>query len=177
MIINERVKEILSDYKINQNDGLTYLIALYYGYEASYVPDLLKKKIFLTKIIEMDVNSVITWKIPLFYEQETNYEWVEGYRDTFKKINKDRAGSLKTCVARFKRFFRDNPGVTLDEIKGAVNMYLKTVTNPDYLITSHYFIYKDKGADEISHLQIWLERYRENQGVSVGRNSKSNTMQ
>ena len=177
MVVNSRILQIFTQYGINHEDGLTYLLTLYYNLKPSYIPDLLKRKVLASKIIELDSKQGTIWNVPLFEEQLTNFEWVKDYREVFKKANPDRAGSLKTCIARFKRFFAENPDVRLDEVKGAVNMYFKSLKNPEYVITSHYFIYKGKGVDEVSELQTWIERFREAQHIASARISNSNTMQ
>ena len=60
-----------------------------------------------------------------------------------------------------KAFFADNPDVRKEEVIEATNMYFKSLSNADYLISSHYFISKGVGRDRTSALLGWIEKYRE----------------
>ena len=64
----------------------------------------------------------------------------------------------------------------MEEVKGAVNMYFRTVKDPQYLIKAQNFISKGKGLEKESELQVWIERYRETLGEAKGRTSLTNTM-
>jgi len=139
------------------------------------MPQLLIQKLYVTGIVVRNLDNTLTWKQPLFDKQEVNFAWVEDFRNTFKKINPERAGTLSTCIQRMKRFFYENPHVRVDEVKGATLMYQRTVTAPQYLITSHKFIFEGAGVSRNSPLEEWVEKYRESQGLE--RKSQSKVMQ
>lgn len=172
MKINETIKETLKDYKIDPRDGIPFLLGVYYGYLPSYVPSELHKKVMATGIVKGSLND-LTWSIPLFEEQMTGYNWVKEYVATFKRINPDVPGSVTESTRRFKRFFAMNPDYTVQDIKGAVNLYIKSLNDPKFISWPHYFINKDGN----SLLEAWLETYMETKNASVERTSKTKTMQ
>lgn len=174
MTVNNKVKEVLQEFNISLEDGISYLIILYYGLNPSYIPPILIKKINMTKIYEED-NGTIKWNVPLFEEQITGFEWVKEWMEGFESRNTNRKGNLKLCIARMKKFFVENPDVRKDDVMYATQMYFDNTNNYEYLTTSHYFISKGKGLEKISMLKDWVDKYRiaTNQ---QGRNSSSNTM-
>lgn len=178
MTINTEIREILRTFSIPVDDGLSYLISVYYDVRPSYTPLLIVEKINRTGIIVLEMPSkTIRWNIPLFNEQPTNFEWVmTDWMIMFAKANKERKGGNKECVTRMKKFFAENPDIRKDEVMGATEMYFKTVTNPSFVITSHYFITKGMGADRVSALLQWVEKYREAGSIANGRSSHNNTM-
>lgn len=179
MTINSEVKSILTAYNIPVNDGLSYLISVYFDTKPSYTPDIIVQKVTRTGIVSLDDKTkTLQWNIPLFDEQLTNFEWVGTQWVTmFEKANKDRKGGVKECTARMKKFFATNPDVRKDEVIGATEMYIKSVLNVNYLTTSHYFISKGSGADRTCQLFQWIEKYREaGTGGFTGRSSHNNTM-
>lgn len=99
---------------------------------------------------------------PLFEdaENESKMEWVKDFRNLFKEVNTDRAGTLKTCYERMKVFLRENPEVRADEILEATKMYLAS-TSPNYIMKSHKFIYDGSGVFRNSTLEEWIEKYKE----------------
>ncbi len=172
MKINETIKDILKEYKIDPKDGIPFLLGVYYGYIPSYVPPGLQQKIIATGIVKGSLAD-LTWSIPLFEEQMTAYGWVKDYVAVFKKLNPDVPGSVTESTRRFKRFFAMNPQYTVEDIKGAVNLYIKSLNDPKYISWPHYFINKDGN----SLLEAWLDTYMQTKGASTGRTGKSNTMQ
>lgn len=177
MVINPKIKDSLESFKIDYQEGLLCLLGIYYKAIPSFIPEALLAKVFASGIVILELDKTYTWKVPLFQDQETNFAWVNDYRAAFKKINSDRAGSLSTCIIRMKKFFADNPHIRIDDVKGATKMYLASVKDPQYLITSHKFIYDGAGATRNSHLEEWIEKYKELQGINLDRRSESKTMQ
>lgn len=175
-MINSRIKEILKSHNISYEDGMTYLLSIFHDCIPSYIPSLLVKKMNLTKIFEFDTKGVVTWLVPLFEEQLTKFEWVKDYRDAFKKVNPERAGTLSTCVARFKKFFAENPEVRVDEVREAVFRYINS-TSPAYIMKSHNFIFMGRGAEKTSELEVWIERVKEDREEVLNRKSNTNTLQ
>jgi len=173
--MNEEIIRILKENGISVDDGLTYLLSLHYGLKPTFIPDILKTQILISGII-IPKDTGIEWKIPLFSDMITHFEWVKEYRDAFKKINPERSGNLKTCVARFRKFFADNPEVRVEDVKDAVNLYFRSLKNPQYLMKSHNFIFMGQGTSKTSELEVWLERVYEIRSSEEDRTSLSNTM-
>ena len=174
-MINKEIKEELNKYRIPYEEGVMYLLAIYYGLNnpfPSYMSVDLYPKVLATGIVVINPDKSLTWKMPLFENQETKFAWVADYRLAFKRINPDRAGNLNTCIQRMKKFFIENPSVREEDIKGAVNMYFNSVKDPQYLITSHKFIYDGIGLTRNSHLEEWVEKWQEATKISLTSESK-----
>lgn len=174
MEINSEIREILRENGIKYEDGLSFLLSLHYNCLPTYCPDKFKVMILQTNIFEIDKDGNPTWKIPLFESQVTGFEWVKEYRDAFKAINSYRAGDLRTCVSRFKKFFARYPKYRVEDIKDATNMYFRSLSSPQYLKTSHKFIYEGNLFTGNSELLTWLEKLEEER--PEGRSSSTNTM-
>ena len=175
MKINREIIEILRRNKIAEDDGLTFLLSLYHDLKPTYIPNILKSKILASGILSPK-DGQIFWNKPLFGEVVTHFEWVKEYRDSFKNINPERAGNLKTCVSRFQKYFAENPHIRVEDVKNAVNMYFRSVRDPQYLMKSHNFIYMGQAANRTSELEVWVERVMDIKESEVGRASLSNTM-
>ena len=176
---NPQIQEILKVYSIPYEEGLLCLLAVYYNLHnpfPEYIPLNLRAKVYACGIFSVEKTNEVVWKVPLFEEQTTKFDWVKDYREAFKKKNSDRAGSLSTCMSRMRKFFSENPDVRVDDVKGALKLYMRTVTDPQYLITSHKFIYDGAGVSRNSHLEEWIEKYRETLGNDE-RICPNNTMQ
>ena len=175
MKINEQILDILKEFGIRKDDGICYLISLYHGYKPTYIPDVLKQKINLTKIVVND-RTGITWNIPLYSGAETAFEWVKTeYVPMFKERNSKKGGKVREATSRMKKLFAANPDIRKDEVIGATRMYLLN-TNPDYIRFPHYFIEKGVGAEKSWDVLDWIEKYRLTEDTT-GRTSLSNTMQ
>ena len=162
MKINPQIKAILSEYNIVENDGIAYLLSIFYDCRPSYTPSLLVQKMNVTNILGIGPERDVIWNIPLFEgESQTKWDWVKEWNAGFGMINKKRKGSDKDCITRMKAFFAENPDVRKEEVFGATQMYISTLTDAEYLISSHYFISKGQGRDRVSTLESWVEKYRE----------------
>ena len=181
-MINPRIKDILTEYRIPYKDGLSVLISIYYDCVPSYtdlpVVERLYKKVLSTGICSgnHNVGKGVEWRIPLFEDQLTQFDWVKEYVEVFKKCNPSVPGTVTECTKRFKKFYSEHPTVRFEDIKGAVNMYLKSLNDYKYIMHPHYFIYKGVGLDKTSMLEYWLEEYYKEKGSLNSRNSLSNTM-
>ena len=175
MKINREIIEKLKNSGISVDEGLTFLLSLYHDLKPSYIPNIIKSQVLATNIISFTEED-ITWEIPLFGDLVTHFEWVKEYRDSFKNINPDRAGNLRTCTSRFKKYFAENPHVRVEDVKDAVNMYFRSVRDPQYLMKSHNFIYMGQAANRTRELEVWVERVLETRQNEKGRASLSNTM-
>jgi hypothetical protein len=177
MTINTEVKEILREFDISLDDGLMYLLSIYYGYTPSYIPDSLKSRINRTKIIVRDDKGELKWNVSLFEGQETKFDWVATeWMPIFANLNPDRKGVKRTAISRMKKFFAKNPDYRKEDVMEATRMYAKSVDDTNYTVTSHYFIYKGVGAEKVSLLEEWCEKLDVARRSNAIRNSRSNTM-
>ena len=164
MKINQQISVVLREFSIPENDAIAYLLSIYFKCRPSYTPPLLVQRLNVTNILGINSEKEIQWNIPLFEEEtqsKDKWDWVKDWNDQFGYINPKRKGSLKTCIIRMKAFFAENPDVRKEEILGATQMYFKSITNRDYIITSNYFIFKGTGKDRNSTLEVWVERYKD----------------
>lgn len=176
MNINQEILEILTEYKVHKDDAICYLIALYYGYKPSYIPDDFKVRLNTLKIYEEDKGS-IKWNIPLFEGQQTAFEWVKTeYVPLFKAANPERGGHVREATARLKKLFAKNPEIRKDDVMGATKMYIKN-TDSKYIMFPHYFITKGDGADRTEVILNWIEKYKLGLEQTEGKSSVTNTMQ
>lgn len=153
---NNEIRELLVNNSIPIHDGLSYLLCLYYGTDPSYMPKELERKVLACGIVSKDYSSdTIVWKVSLFEETETGFEWVSEWMDLFKAKNPERRGTKADAVRRMKKFFVNNPSIRKDDVFEATKNYLRTVDNPMYCKKSHKFIYEIDGS---SMLLDYVER-------------------
>ncbi len=175
-MINDEILEILTEFKIQKDDGICYLISLFYSYKPSYIPDVLKQKMNTTGIYSEDKGS-IKWHVPLFEGQQTAFDWVKTeYVQMFKNANELKGGHVKEATTLLKQLFAKNPAIRKDDIIGATRMYILN-TDSKYLMFPHYFIQKGKGAGKTETIQTWLEKYEIAKDQEQGRSAITNTMQ
>lgn len=160
MEINEEILTILSECKIDKNDGVCYLFSLHHGYTPSYIPDRLKREVNMSGIVENN-NQSIEWKIPFYKGGENNFDWVKTeYVTLFSLKNPKKGGKVREATARMKKLFASNPEIRKDEVLIATGKYLRE-TNRDFIRLPHYFIEKGVGANKVSDLLDWIDKYRE----------------
>lgn len=168
--VNSEIKEILFKNAIPVQDGVSYLVNLYYELEPSYIPDELKRKILAINIVSKDYSSgLMVWKVNLFEETETGFEWISEWMDLFKKVNPDRRGVKSDVLKRMKKFFINNPSIRKDDIFAATEYYLGSLGDPKYCKKSHKFIYEIDGTslllDHLSKVEEnkeFTEKYNKN---------------
>lgn len=174
MKINSQIEEVLKETHCNINDSLGYLLALYYDIKPTYIPDEVKRKVHASGIITN--HQGINWNIPLFEEQNTQFDWVKvEYIPLFTRINKEKTGHVSDCITRMKRFFVMYPDIRKDEILAATKLYLRN-TDPLYIREPRYFVFKGVGADKTSDLAHWVEVYRETNKKPMAKPSLNNIM-
>jgi hypothetical protein len=162
-MINPKLKEIFQQFNIDYTEGVLYLTAVFYQLPINEnlvkALDTTIKQVNISKVIDRDYkNHTIIWNEPLFNTQETQWGWVEEYRKLFRSVRPDRAGTSISCTKRMKEYFKDNPSVRKDDVMEATRLYLKELTNPDYLQGADYFIKKGVGAAVTSKLTEYVER-------------------
>ena len=175
MEINDEILEILSEVKIQKDDGICYLLSLFYGYKPEFIPDSFKQKMNITGIYQED-KGTIKWNVPLFEGQQTAFEWVKDYCQLFKDANSLRAGHVREATALLKKLFATNPELRKDDIMDATKMYIRN-TDPKYIMMPHYFIQKGIGASKTTTILDWIEKYQLTKEQEEGRDSVTNTMQ
>ena len=164
MEINQQIRDLLDSFGINQKDGLSYLLSVYFECRPSYTPTILIQKINATNILGIGAYRELIWNIPLFVasvETDGKWDWVKLWNKSFGDINPKRRGTDKDCISRMKKFFAENPEVRKEDVVNATQMYFSSLTDRQYLISSHYFIYKGVGRDKLSALAGWVERYQQ----------------
>lgn len=96
---------------------------------------------------------------------------VKDYRQLFKATNKRGAiGSPEGCKSKLKRWMKNNPEYTFDDILKATKLYIQEL-NGDYrfLQQADYFIYKKGGGrDELSRLSTYVEEVGDANFVEEG---------
>ena len=159
MELNKEIREILNTYNIDVDSGMLCLLGIYHNLDVEkIVQEQIIKQINLTKIVEKDYNSdTITWNIPLYVGQETVFDWVIDWMKPFGTMNPERRGVAKDCISRMKKFFMSNPSYRKEDIYTARDMYLTTIKDPQYLKSSHKFIYDGAGAYRTSLLLQYCE--------------------
>lgn len=167
MKINSTITDILKNFNIPVDDGIAYLLSLHFRLNnVTVFPSLLIKKMNVAGIYSIDAKGSLIWNHSLFDNLvpvvNDKWDWVEkDYMSMFAEVNKTRKGNKKNCLERMKKFFTSDPDLTKEEVLGATRLYINQVSDPQYLKTSHYFIYKqDKDKIEISELESWIEEYR-----------------
>ena len=164
MEINQQIRDLLDSFGINQEDGVSYLLSVYFECRPSYTPTILVQKINATNILGIGASRELVWNIPLFVssvETDGKWDWVKLWNKSFGDINPKRKGTDKDCIIRMKKFFSENPEVRKEDVVNATQMYFSSLTDRQYLISSHYFIYKGVGRDKLSALAGWVERYQQ----------------
>lgn len=160
MEINNEILEIFQEFKIQKDNGICYLLSLYYGYKPDYIPDNFKQKMNTTGIYTEEKGS-IKWNIPLFEGQQTAFDWVKTeYVTLFKEANDAKGGHVREATTLIKQVFAKNPSIRKDDILGATRLYIQN-TDPRFIMLPHYFIQKGKGGEKTQTLLTWLDKYEE----------------
>jgi len=159
---NSEIRSIFNSKNISIHDGISYLLCLYYGTSPSFIPDVLERKVLACGIVTKNYETgSITWRVPLFEEQETGFEWIGEWMDLFKSVNPERRGTKQYVLSRIKKFFVNNPSIRKDEVFEATKLYLKSVDNPKYCKKSHKFIYEADGSSMLGDYVSQLKRQEE----------------
>ncbi len=159
MTINSEILNLLKTFKIREEEGLCYLLCLYYNIELpAFIPSSLIEKMFLTKIFTYE-NKKINWIVPLWEQENIQFDWVKKeYIPLFTSLG--RVPYEKECLERMKKFFSINPDVRKEEVINATKLYIKN-TETAYIRQPHYFISKGVGIQAISDLLQYIYLYRE----------------
>lgn len=156
MNVNTNIIETLKEFNINKDDGLTYLLTLFYDLKPNYIPQDIQMKVSASRIVEV-TKTGLQWNVPLFEKQTTAFDWVETeYVPLFAAIGKDKY--KREAVTRMKKLFANNPEIRKDEVLAATELYI--FNNGNYSRFPHYFIEKGSGSEKTQDILDWIDKYR-----------------
>lgn len=160
MEINPDVKAVLKEAGINKSEGLLCLLGIYFNLEVDKVcSEKTIKEVSASGIVERDYNlKVISWNMPLFTGEQTEFTWVRDWIAAFGKINPERSGSWRDAATRMMEFFRKYPEYRKEDVYRARDAYLRSVKDAQYVMHSHKFIFEGIGALKKSTLLSWCEK-------------------
>ena len=190
MRINPKVKEIVDKYTDISDDILVYLLSLYYKLKPTYIPNNIKRQTYTTNIVNRDFDGDIVWNEPLLVDKQqellnadledmieqgqkepviennTNNDWIiDEYREMFRTLNNNKAGSRMSVVKKMEMFIKNHPDVTKEDIIKATKLYLSEFEEGNSVVfmkQADYFIYKQEliGGKQIvfSKLEEYLEK-------------------
>lgn len=93
-------------------------------------------------------------------ETDGKWDWVKTWNGLLEQLILKRKGSDKDCITRMKNSLQKILKLEEDVI-GATQLYIGSLTDRQYIISSHYFISKGVGRDRTSTLEVWVERYQQ----------------
>jgi len=182
MKINQQVIDSIEKAGIPVKDGLSYLLSVYFSCVASTVTSALVKKMAFTGIFSV-IKGEIWWHINLFEEAESSktvekWDWVTTeYRKMFESVNPKRSGPKSSALAKMKKFFSENPDTRKEEVIGATKMYIRNLSDAQYITSAHYFISKGTGVNKISGLEDWVDKYKSYLSTSTNTDDITKSMQ
>jgi len=161
MIINPKIYEVVD----NNDEAILYLLAVYHNLKTDLFRGNLPTYVNSLGIFEVDVTAdEYNWNIPLYASIELGKDFIEEYRDMFKALDPTKAGDRPTIVKKFRKFFKEYPQYTEEDVLKATRMYLEDFmyqgTDPMYLQNANYFIKKERNPAG-SKLLVWLEILKE----------------
>lgn len=119
-----------------------------------------KGKLFIDFISIEGVNSVDDKKIVKRSSRVINEnlkDFVKEYRILWKGLKPGSMGSENGCRDKLSRWMKENPNYSLDDIKKAAKLYIKSVDNLQFLQAADYFIYKKDAHGESSRLSAFID--------------------
>lgn len=119
-----------------------------------------KGKLFIDFISIEGVNSVDDKKIVKRSNRVINEnlkDFVKEYRILWKGLKPGSMGSENGCRNKLSRWMKENPDHSLDDIKKAAKLYIKSVDNLQFLQAADYFIYKKDAHGESSRLSAFID--------------------
>jgi hypothetical protein len=165
MKLNENVIKSLNSNGLG-DESILYLIALYFNLDVKCISEVIQTKVNLLKIVERNYDLAsfsLKWNEPLFEGEsptESYWDWVNDWRNLFKKVNAERDGTKRYCIIRMKKFFSMFPEYRKEHVIEATKAYLSTVTNGQYCKKADKFIFEGSGVNQYSHLLEWCERMK-----------------
>jgi len=161
MEINPTIKQILTQYNIDVDEGILVLLGIYFKLDVDRIlPEEAVKAVNITHIVDRDYNlSTINWNMPLFNGEEivNNWNWVIDWIEGFKRMNAERGGSWRDAIKRMQEFFKIYPEFRKKDVFAARDLYFSRVRDPRYVMHSHKFIFDGQGAMKKSTLLQYCE--------------------
>lgn len=161
MEINPEIISILKEHRINKDEGLLFLLGVYFKLDVDRIcSENLIKIMNLTKIVERDYASKanLKWNVSLFSGQDTNWDWVATKYNEMWNINRARKDNSSDVTKRMQEWFKKYPQYRKQDVQAATTAYFKSVKDVQYLKSSAKFIFEGIGAAKISHLLTWCEK-------------------
>lgn len=163
--LNPDLYKELKKYNIPRDEGILYLMSLYYGLRTDYIPETIKKQVNVSKIVERiyytNKPNEVKWNIALFKGQTVEFDWVKEWREPFRTANLDRAGDLKTCKERMAKMFKEYNFLTPELAIEARDLYFSGITDSQFIKKSHKFIYEHTDGNRSSMLVQYAEEVLE----------------
>lgn len=174
--INSDIVLTLRQYNINVDEAKLYLLGIYFNIDTQYISEKTRKQVNALNIVDREYSSVgrdaVSWNVPLFAEEKAEaFAWIEKWMDGFRRINPHRIGTKAAVMSRMKKFFAAHPEIRTEDVFKATEMYFATVSEPQYLKSSHKFIYEGAGFSLSSMLEQYTDQLKESKGLD-GRSSK-----
>ena len=163
-MFNSKIEEMLDQFGIERNEGLTYLLCIYYKVKPVCISEEIQARVGITEIFRKK-GDTIAWLIPLFVDKkfDDNWDWVvEEYCSKFQKVNEQRGMFLVESIERMKQLFVQNINLNLtkQDILEAADLYLSTVDEPQYCKACHYFISKGIGQNRERMILGYIDEAR-----------------
>jgi hypothetical protein len=171
MQINPEIIQTLERHNIEADEGLLYLLALFFDIKTDIIPEKTMKQVNFSRIIdrsyEDEQRNEVVWNLPLFIGVTATdaWSWIQDYRELFMGLRTNAGGSYSSCVEKMKKFFAANPDVRKEEVMEAADLYLEEfrydTARLTYMQNAEYFISKMNRAAGTSAKSSRLEQYIE----------------
>ena len=83
--------------------------------------------------------------------------FIDEFRNKWKGLKPGSMGSLSACRDKMSRWMKENTKYTPQQILKAVDIYLNSLDNYQYLQQADYFIYKKDAHGESSRLSAFID--------------------
>ncbi len=163
--LNPTLVSFFEKHEFYKGPLIAHLCAVYLDFE--YKP--MERKMIVEKNVLDQIytvkNNKVTWKIPLFVENEADtgntFDWVETeYIPMFKHVNNKKGGKVREATMRMKAMFKKNPYMRKNDVLNATKLY-QMETNPNFIQDPHYFINKGVGSQITSNLLDYIDKYND----------------
>lgn len=119
-----------------------------------------KGKLFIELISIEKLSSTKNNKRTVKSDRLINLEldsFINDFRNKFKGLKPGSMGSESACKLKMYRWMKENPSYTTTQILKAVDIYIKSLNNYQYLQRADYFIFKKDGKEESSGLSAYID--------------------
>lgn len=165
MKINPKLKTLFEQNSIDYDNAVNTLLALYHKLNVILSTEMINK-LSVIKLIDKNYSTGGFDILINLYEGEaeiTGWEWIEDYRNIFRKADPKKAGGKTSVKSKMKKFLIEHPDVKKDEILAAARLYVADFLHKDttYLQQADYFISKLNRAQGSSDISSRLEQFLE----------------